>query len=124
MRKPTRGLLFVLMLVALLTIPSVAFAGNGNGNDTCTTIQDGTLLTSDGRVITPGYDPATIAVPVRAAEVAPGRPADLTMRLDKARRLLRTPLLPLGPGLRCARCRQSRDSARKDCGVSHESLVY
>jgi dTDP-4-dehydrorhamnose reductase len=51
-----------------------------------------------------GYDPTTVGVPVRAAEVAPGRPTDLTMQLDKARRLLRTPLLPLDQAL----CRAQR----------------
>ena len=46
-------LLFLLVAVALLSLPSAIVAG---GPDKCTTIQDGTLLTSDEEVITPGYD--------------------------------------------------------------------
>ncbi len=42
-----------------------------------------------------GYDPARVAEAVRAEEVAPGRPRDLTLALDKARALLRMPLLSL-----------------------------
>ena len=53
-----KKLIFVLMMLMLLAIPSTALAGSpcGKGSDECTTIQDGTLLTSDGEVITPGYD--------------------------------------------------------------------
>ncbi|GAB4531872.1 MAG: hypothetical protein Kow0063_11700 [Anaerolineae bacterium] len=49
-----KKLIFVLILVALLGIPSAAMAGKPG--DTCTTIQDGTLLRSDGVPIVIGYD--------------------------------------------------------------------
>jgi len=51
-----KKLMFVLMLLVLLTIPSTALAEGPCGKGGCTTIQDGTLLTSDGEVITTGYD--------------------------------------------------------------------
>jgi hypothetical protein len=47
-----KKLMFVLIALALLTIPSAAIA---NG-PTCTTIQDGTLQASTGELITTGYD--------------------------------------------------------------------
>jgi len=53
-----KKLMFVLVALAVLAIPSAAMAGGpgGKGRNGCTTIQDGTLLTSDGNVITTGYD--------------------------------------------------------------------
>jgi len=53
-----KRLMIPLAILVLLAIPSVAMAGGacGQGNGGCTTIQDGTLLTSDGLPITPGYD--------------------------------------------------------------------
>ncbi|HOA25415.1 MAG TPA: sugar nucleotide-binding protein [Aggregatilineales bacterium] len=51
-----------------------------------------------------GLDPAQVAEPVRAAEVAPHRPRDLTLCLDRATSLLRTSLLPLSA---------TRDRARR-----------
>jgi len=53
-----KRLMIPLAILVLLAIPSVAMAGGacGQGNGGCTTIQDGTLLTSTGEVITPGYD--------------------------------------------------------------------
>ena len=53
-----KKLMFVLVVLAVLAIPSAAMAGGpgGKGCNGCTTIQDGTLLTTDGRVITTGYD--------------------------------------------------------------------
>lgn len=42
-----------------------------------------------------GLDPAQAAEPVRAADLAPHRPRDLTLHLERARGFLRTPLLPL-----------------------------
>ena len=48
-----KKLAFVLLaLVLLAALPTTAIGKP----DKCTTIQDGTLLTSDGQVITPGYD--------------------------------------------------------------------
>jgi hypothetical protein len=49
-----KKLMIVLAILVLLTVPSAAIAGGPGGE--CTTIQSGTLLTSDGKVITPGYD--------------------------------------------------------------------
>ena len=53
-----KKLAFVLTVLVLLSASSTALAGGpkDNGCDGCTTIQDGTLLTSDGEVITTGYD--------------------------------------------------------------------
>jgi hypothetical protein len=48
-----KKLMFVLIALALLVIPSSAIAG---GPDRCATIQDGTLYASTGELITPGYD--------------------------------------------------------------------
>ena len=49
-----KKLAFVLLALVLLTaLPTTAIGKTGGK---CTTIQDGTLLTSDGQVITPGYD--------------------------------------------------------------------
>jgi len=47
---------FVLVVLALLVMPSTVGAKPCTESGTCTTIQDGTLLTSDGDVITTGYD--------------------------------------------------------------------
>jgi len=44
-------IIFGIVLLAVL-----GFAGTVAADKTCTAIQDGTLLTSDGQVITPGYD--------------------------------------------------------------------
>ncbi len=49
-----------------------------------------------------GYSPDEVAVAVRAADVAPQRPRDLTLCLDRARAILKTPLLPLDEALRLA----------------------
>jgi hypothetical protein len=46
--------LFCLSLVS--TFSATVIAGNGADKDVCTTIQNGTLLTSGGDVITTGYD--------------------------------------------------------------------
>jgi len=43
-------------LALVLTFSSQVLAGKGGNKPECTTIQDGTLLTSDGRVIETGYD--------------------------------------------------------------------
>jgi hypothetical protein len=52
-----KKLMFVLVLLALLVVPSTVGAKEPcEENGACTTIQDGTLLTSDDRVITTGYD--------------------------------------------------------------------
>jgi len=53
-----KRLMIPLAILVLLAIPSVAMAGGacGQGNGGCTTIQDGTLLTSTAEVITLGYD--------------------------------------------------------------------
>ena len=51
-----KKLMLLLAVLVLLTVPSAAIAGGPGGGKTCTTIQSGTLLTSDGQVITPGYD--------------------------------------------------------------------
>lgn len=48
-----RVILFSVMVISLALCASTVMAGGGQ---TCTTIQSGTLLTSDGEVITPGYD--------------------------------------------------------------------
>ncbi|MBN1964780.1 MAG: hypothetical protein JW910_09045 [Anaerolineae bacterium] len=49
---------FVLIVTAVLVVPLLASADEckGQGGNSCTTIQDGTLLTSDGFPITTGYD--------------------------------------------------------------------
>lgn len=49
-----------------------------------------------------GYSPHEVAIAVRAADVAPQRPRDLTLCLDKARAILKTPLLPLDEALQLA----------------------
>jgi hypothetical protein len=52
-----KKLLFASLLLTLLIIPSTVGAQPPCKKDgTCTTIQDGTLLTSDGNVIATGYD--------------------------------------------------------------------
>ena len=53
-----KKLMFVLVILALLAVPSTVIAGRPcrKGSDGCTTIQDGTLLRSDGLPITLGYD--------------------------------------------------------------------
>jgi len=48
-----RKVMFVLIALALLAIPSAAIAG---GPDRCATIQDGTLYASTGELLTTGYD--------------------------------------------------------------------
>jgi hypothetical protein len=50
--------LFIIMgcMVLVLVFSAYAMAGNGGNNNGCTTIQEGTLLTSAGDVIVPGYD--------------------------------------------------------------------
>ena len=48
-----KKLMFVLIALALLVIPSSAIAG---GPDRCATIQDGTLYASTGELLTTGYD--------------------------------------------------------------------
>ncbi len=50
--KKVIGILICLLLV--FSLSSLALAGKGKS--ACTTIQDGSLLTSDGKVITTGYD--------------------------------------------------------------------
>jgi len=52
-----RKLIFVLVVLALLVMPSTAGAkGPCKKGDACTTIQDGTLLRSDGKPVVLGYD--------------------------------------------------------------------
>ena len=52
-----KKLAIVLSCLALvITFYSQVMAGKGGNKSDCTTIQDGTLLTSDGRVIVTGYD--------------------------------------------------------------------
>lgn len=54
-----KKVLVVLLIIGLFILGSSAFVKaplNGNGNGTCTTIQDGTLQTSDGVLIKPGFD--------------------------------------------------------------------
>jgi dTDP-4-dehydrorhamnose reductase len=53
-----------------------------------------------------GYDPAQVAVPVRAAEVAPGRPPNCTLKLDRAREALATPLLDMSSALEAYQARK------------------
>jgi dTDP-4-dehydrorhamnose reductase len=53
------------------------------------------------------YDPSQVAIPVRAAEVAPGRPPDCTLKLDRAREVLATPLLDMPSALEAYRARKS-----------------
>ena len=48
-----KKLAFILIVLILLTIPSVVTAGKGNA---CTTIKDGTLEDSDGNPLAVGYD--------------------------------------------------------------------
>lgn len=50
-----------------------------------------------------GYDPDTVAQPVAAAQVAPGRPRDCTLILDRARSVIQTPLLDLEQALTLAK---------------------
>jgi hypothetical protein len=51
-----KKLMLVLVLLALLVVPSTAGADGPCNKSGCTTIQDGTLETSDGEPITTGYD--------------------------------------------------------------------
>ena len=52
-----KRIMFALVILALLAVPSTVGAKELCKKDgTCTTIQDGTLLTSDNEVIVPGYD--------------------------------------------------------------------
>jgi len=57
--KMKKILIFSIVLVVILTTAGTVFAGAGkSGKGTakvCTTIQDGILLTSDGKVITTGF---------------------------------------------------------------------
>ena len=48
-----KKVIFVLVVFALLVLPTIALAGEP---DKCTTIQSGELFASDGSVITTGYD--------------------------------------------------------------------
>jgi hypothetical protein len=50
-----KKLMFVLVLLTLLVVPSTASADGPCKKDGCTTIQDGTLYTSDGDLVTLGY---------------------------------------------------------------------
>ena len=50
-----KKLMLVLVLLALLVVPSTAGADGPCNKSGCTTIQDGTLETSDGEPITTGY---------------------------------------------------------------------
>jgi len=50
-----KKLVFVLMLLALLVVPSTVGAKEPCKGDDCTTIQDGTLYTTDGELVTTGY---------------------------------------------------------------------
>jgi dTDP-4-dehydrorhamnose reductase len=49
-----------------------------------------------------GYNPEKVARPVRAATVAPNRPPDCTLRLDKAREVLQTQLLTVEEAIKLA----------------------
>ena len=54
-----KRILFSLVVLGILVISLTAFARtpiSGKGGNACTTIQSGTLLTSDGQPITTGYD--------------------------------------------------------------------
>ena len=55
-----KKLVFLVAMVTVLlmatVVPVMADKPNGASSDNCTTIQDGILLTTDGRVITTGYD--------------------------------------------------------------------
>jgi len=53
MRKLT---VLIICLAIALTFSTQIMAGKGGSKSDCTRIQDGTLLTSDGGVIMPGYD--------------------------------------------------------------------
>lgn len=46
----------LICLALVLSFSTPVMAGKGHKKSDCTTIQEGTLLTSDGRVIVPGYD--------------------------------------------------------------------
>lgn len=46
-----------------------------------------------------GYNPDEVARPTRAAEIAPKRPRNCTLVLDKALSLLKTPLIPISEAL-------------------------
>jgi hypothetical protein len=51
-----KKLMIVLFALALMSILPSAVAAGGPGGGTCATIQSGTLKTSDGSVITTGFD--------------------------------------------------------------------
>ena len=67
-----KKLMFVLVILALLVMPSTVGAKEPcKKNDTCTTIQDGTIYASTGELITTGYDEfghIFLRRPVRFAE--------------------------------------------------------
>jgi hypothetical protein len=50
-----KKLLFVFLVLSLLILPTAVVASGLNSSE-CTTIQDGTLQTSDGRPVKTGYD--------------------------------------------------------------------
>lgn len=50
-----KKLMLVLMLLALLVVPSTVGAKGPCEKGDCTTIQDGTIYTTDGELVTPGY---------------------------------------------------------------------
>ncbi len=51
-----RILIIASCLVIALSFTAIATAGKGNDKPECTTIQDGTLVASDGLIITVGFD--------------------------------------------------------------------
>jgi hypothetical protein len=51
-----RLLVVAIALLAVLVGTTAAFAGGGGAKNACTTIQDGTLLRSDGVPVAVGYD--------------------------------------------------------------------
>jgi hypothetical protein len=54
--RQMKELMLVLVVLIVLVVPSTVGAKEPCKNGDCTTIQDGTLLTSDSRVITTGFD--------------------------------------------------------------------
>jgi hypothetical protein len=50
-----KKLMLVLVLLALLVVPSTVGAKGPCEKGDCTTIQDGTIYTTDGELVTPGY---------------------------------------------------------------------